>query len=293
MEYKIHQYRYDNFAKYELVIRHAMSLLNHSETTEDDADINFYNHCHVSEINTNNNIIFKPTAPTSKHFALDTVGYANSSSLAFHEPHWFFEQPNGEDLNYIQSLIDKKSNKWDDSIILKWRRAKNIAHDHILIIGQVPTDETVNGFGFGDHFKKLSMIVDKLQDENIIVKLHPSMKIRGKVKDTIDRWIQHGIDVRSNFESIHDFLPKTRVAILENSTAGIECMMHNVPIISYGWPEYHWVTKQLQSLTQLKELVEDIWWYDKTKHELFIHWYLNRYLCYDVDSTKRRLEQII
>ena len=291
LEYKIHQYRFDNFTEFEAIIREAMNLLGHKEGNN--PDINIYNHCYQSEVSTNRNIIFKPTAPTSKHFALDTIGYANSSSLAFKEPDWIKEFV--EDSNYIQSLIDQKTNKWDDSILLQWKKARDIASDHILIIGQVPTDETVNGFGFGDHFKKLSMIVDYLQDENLIVKLHPSpkMKIKGKVKDKVDKWIQNGIDVRTKFESIHDFLPKTKVAILENSTAGIECLMHGVPVISYGWPEYHWVTKNLQTLTQLDVIVNDLSWHDKDDADSFIHWYINKYLCHDVNSTATRLKEII
>ncbi len=292
MEYKIHQYRFDNFTRFEDVIREAMNALGHTESNN--PDVNIYNHCYQAEVSTNNNIIFKPTAPTSKHFALDTIGYANSSSIAFKEPDWFLV-PTKENLDYIQSLVKAKSNKWDESILLKWKKAKDIAEDHILIIGQVPSDETVNGFGFGDHFKKLSMIVDSLQKENIIVKLHPSsrMKIKGKVKDKVDKWIQDGIDVRTEYESIHDFLPKTRVAILENSTAGIECMMHSVPIISYGWPEYHWVTNKLQSLTQLNELVSNLSWHSETSQTMFINWYINNYLCTDIESTMKRLRQIL
>ena len=294
MEYKIHQYRFDNFTRFEDVIRKAMNTLGHTESNN--PEINIYNHCYQSEVSTNKNIIFKPTAPTSKHFALDTIGYANSSSLDFHTDWFYFKDtPKEKDVEYIQSLIKAKSNKWDESILLKWKKAKDIANDHILIIGQVPTDETVNGFGFGDHFKKLSMIVDYLKDENLIVKLHPStrMKIKGKVKDKVDKWIQDGIDVRTEYESIHDFLPKTRVAILENSTAGIECLMHGVPVISYGWPEYHWVTKKLQTLTQLDVIVNNLSWHDKDDADSFIHWYINKYLCHDVNSTMERLKEII
>jgi len=295
VEYKIHQYRFDNFTKFEDVIRKSMDLLGHKESGN--PDVNIYNHCYQSEVSTNKNIIFKPTAPTAKHFALDTMGYANSSSLAFEEPDWYnpFETPEKEDLDYIQSLIDQRTNKWDDSILLKWKKAKDIADDHILIIGQVPTDETVNGFGFGDHFKKLSMIVDYLKDENIIVKLHPStrMKMKGTIKKKVDQWIEYGIDVRKEYNSIHDFLPKTKIAILENSTAGIECLMHRVPIISYGWPEYHWVTQNLQSLTQLDTLINDLSWHNRADSEMFLHWYINRYLCHDIDSTMRRLKEII
>ena len=235
----------------------------------------------------------KPTGPTSKHFALDSIGYANSSTLAFIEPFELRKEYTNSSNDKIKYLIECKANKWDDSILLKWRQAKNIASDHILIIGQVPTDETVNGFGFGDHFLKLSMIVEKLKDKNIIVKLHPSMKIDHKQQAVIDKWIKNNIDVRTQFESIHDFLPKTKVAILENSTAGIECLMHQVPIISYGWPEYHWATKKLQSLTQLEDLVSDLSWHKLAYANRFIEWYINKYLCHDVKSTQRRLSEII
>lgn len=300
MVFKFHQYRFDNFNKYYEVIREAMNQLGHSEVVEESpADIHFYNHI-VNDSQSNNMIIVKPTAPTSKHFALDTCGYANTSEMAYEDPYVYeymyshANPKNNMDWNIITDLINKKSNKWDDSILLKWRNAKNIAKDHILIIGQVPTDETVNGFGFGDHFQRLRMIVDSLKDENIIVKLHPSMKIRGKTKDIIDRWIQDGIDVRTDFESIHDFLPYTKCAIIDNSTAGIECLMHEVPIISYGWPEYHWVTKKLQTLPQLKTLIEDpTQWHKRRAAKQFIYWYINDYLCYDVESTKKRIDGII
>ena len=63
MEYKIHQYRFDNFTKFEAIIREAMNLLGHKEGNN--PDINIYNHCYQSEVSTNKNIIFKPTAPTS------------------------------------------------------------------------------------------------------------------------------------------------------------------------------------------------------------------------------------
>ena len=101
MEYKIHQYRFDNFTKFEDVIRKSMDLLGHKES--DNPDVNIYTHCYQCEVSTNKNIIFKPTAPTAKHFALDTIGYANSSSLAFEEPDWYnpFETPEKEDLDYI------------------------------------------------------------------------------------------------------------------------------------------------------------------------------------------------
>lgn len=282
VEYKIHQYRFNNFTKHEEIIRQALNELGHVEGGD---ELNIYNHCHVSEVHTNNNIIFKPTAPTSRHFALDTLGYANSSSLAFNKPKFEWKR----DWGIINGFIETKSNKWDDSILLKWRKPKQIPKDHILVIGQMPDDETVHGFGFGDHIAKLKMIVDKLHGENVVIKLHPRYKNPVIVKE----WKDAGHTVIDGYITIHDVLPHTRVAIIDNSTAGIECLIHQVPVISYGWPEYHWATKKLQSLTELPDLIKHLDWYDKEYADNFISWYIHEYLCDDVESTKKRINGIL
>lgn len=292
MEFKFHDHKFENIGRWYDVIRSAMNELGHTENP-DKADIHFYNHIENNGPSDENIIIVKPTAPTSKHFALDKLGYANASELAYKEP---ILNDDIEQMDW-QSIIDlrnTKPNKWDDSILLKWRPAK-IFKEHILIIGQQPHDETVNGFGFGDHWKKLTMIVDYLSPMhyNLIVKLHPAMKIRGKIKDKVDAWLHNGIDVRTGFNSVHDFLPHTTCAIVDNSTAGIECLMHEVPVISYGWPEYHWATKKLQTLPQLQDLLHDMSWHRPVYARQFIEWYINHYLCTDINNTVRRLKELL
>jgi len=297
--FKLHNLKFDNFGHSYDVVRSAMIELGHTEG--EDADINFFNHIHTFE---DKCIIVKPTAPTAKHFALDPHGYANTSEIAYEDPYIYetmyshLNPKNDMDWGIITDLIEKKSNKWDDSILLKWRKEKQpIPDDHILVIGQMADDETVNGFGFGDHWKRLCMIVEylkKIHGFDIVVKLHPSMKLRGKQKDIVDGWIQYDrITVIDGYISIHDILPKTHVAIVDNSTAGIECLMHEVPVISHGWPEYHWVTAKLQTLPHLETLIRDIRWHDKDRARQFIYWYINDYLCTDIDSTINRLKQLI
>ena len=284
MEYKIHQYRFDNFTRYENIIREAMNALGYVES--EDPDINIYNHCHYTELDTDNNIIFKPTAPSTKYFAIDRLGYASASLLSFQEPE-VYEMP---DSNTIKNLIKNKSNKWDESILLKWRSPKKIPKDHILVIGQMPDDESVTRHSFGNHIEKINSILKELKEENVLLKLHPRYKAPKKL---LEKWKDYGIEILSGYYSIHDVLPHTKVAILENSTAGIECMMHNVPIISYGYPEYHWATYKLQSLTELKAVINNIGWYDEDYANSFIKWYIDYYLCHDVRTTMRRLENVI
>lgn len=287
MLYKFHDYKFEKIAnKYYDIIRGAMNNLGHIEVVDDSAaDYNFYNH---TTTNTKNTFIVKPTAPTSRHFAIDTIGYANSSALSYTRPD-INDDIEQMDWESILQLKNTKPNKWDDSVLLKWRDAKDIKDDHILIIGQMPDDETVNGFGFGDHIKRMDMIINKLKNKNLVIKLHP----RYKNKTLVKKWKDAGHHVITGFDCIHSILPKTRVAIVDNSTAGIECLMHEVPIISHGWPEYHWATQKLQTLPQLENLVNDLSWYRPVYAKQFIEWYINHYLCHDEATTQRRLKEIL
>ena len=303
MRYKFHEHRYTfkgNFSYAADCIRHSLDMMGHEEDNES-PELHVYNHtCRDLEPDMpENSIIFKPTAPTSKHFQICRLGYANSSEITFEEPvEYEYRKYDNIEWNEINDLIERRANKWDDSIMLKWPDAKNVKKDHILIIGQMPEDETVMGFGFGDHWKKMCMIIDKLEDrDNLVIKLHPRIrKASHRIKDInkyIEEWKGKGHQVFSNYESIHSILPYTKVAITENSTAGIECMMHDVPIISYGYPDYHWITNDLRILTKLRNSVDDLTWFNKEKSRRFLCWYVFDYLCYDIPTTMRRLEEIL
>lgn len=301
MRYKLYEHRYTfkgQFAYAAECIQHALDIMGH-ERVEDNPDLHIYNHtCRDLEPDMpENSIIFKPTAPTGKHFQIDTLGYANSGYYTFNKPDFENRVVDNTEWNYINDLIEERANKWDSAELFKWKEAKHIKNDHILIIGQMPEDETVHGFGFGDHWKKMCMIINKLKDENLVIKLHPrihkaSHLIRN-LPETIEKWEKAGHQVIRGFTSIHSVLPKTRVAIIENSTAGIECMMHDVPIISHGYPDYHWITKDLRILTELKGYIKDISWYNQTASRKFLSWYIYDYLCYDIPSTYKRLGEIL
>jgi hypothetical protein len=69
--------------------------------------------------------------------------------------------------------------------------------------------------------------------------------------------------------------------------------MHEVPVISYGWPEYHWATKKLPTLPQLQDLLHDMSWHRPVYARQFIEWYINHYLCTDINNTVRRLKELL
>jgi len=300
--YKFYEYRYTfkgNFKHAAECIKAGLNLRGMKET-DGEPDLHIYNHTarDLEPDMPENSIIFKPTAPTSKHFQICDLGYANSSRITFEEPIYKGSiWTKNISWSYIEKMVEDRSNKWDDSILLKWERAKNVPDDHILIIGQMPEDETVYGFSFGDHWKKMCMIIDKLKNENLVIKLHPRIRkathIIRNLNKQIEKWEDAGHTVIIGFVSIHDVLPKTRLAITENSTAGIECMMHDVPIISYGYPDYHWITKDLRILTELRGYINDMSWYSKDDSRCFLLWYIYSYLCKDEMSAHKRLGEIL
>ena len=304
MQYKFHEHRYTfkgNFAYAADCIRHSLDMMGYSESETEEADLHIYNHtCRDLEPDMpENSIIFKPTAPTSKHFQICKEGYANSSAITFDDPCWWaFTKYDQTEWNEIQDMVNRRANKWDDSIMLKWPDAENVKDDHILIVGQMPEDETVMGFGFGNHWDKTCQIVEKLKDrDNLVIKLHPRIrKASHRIRDInkqIKKWEEAGHQVFSGYESIHSVLPKTKVAIIENSTAGIECMMHDVPIISHGYPDYHWITKDMRILTRLNGYIDNLSWFDKRQSREFLCWYVFRYLCSDIPTTTKRLEELL
>lgn len=266
-----------------------------------------YNHTNVDELNDlqffkgERSLFLKPTAPTPEYFSIDKLGYACYSSVTYEKPN--FETYESSFFNdKIPTFIKNLESKWSDREDLKMSSSDvQVPEDHILVVGQMPGDTTVLNYSFGSHWDKLIAIVHKLYKYYpVVVKIHPTLQRETekigewqKYKKRIDLWKSMGVTVIEGFESIHTILPKTKLAIIENSTAGIECMMYDVPIISYGYPEYHWITKDLRHLPQLKNSIEDLSWWNKEKSRKFLSWYCEQYLCYDQESTTRRIKWLI
>lgn len=300
MEFKIYEHRYTfqgQFAYAANMIRLSLEMMGHTEG--DNPDLHIYNHtCRDLEPDMpKNSIIFKPTAPTSQHFQIDRNGYANSSDMTFIDPTFIsdYRSYDESEMNEIKAFIDRRANKWDHSILTNdWDEVKDIKDDHILVIGQMPDDETVNGFGWPGHIQRIDRILDKLEGENVVLKVHPRWVPRNSMEKKLWRkWEKLDIQILKGYTTIHSVLPKTRVAILDNSTAGIECMMHEVPMITYGHPDYHWVTKDMRSPVQLREFIKDLSWYDKELTRRFMCYYIFEYLCSDIDTTMNRLKELL
>ena len=274
-----------------------------------------YNHTYPGDLKrrelyrNDKSIFLKPTGPTPDYFTMDKVGYGCHLSITFDKPSFEnYDYSNFFNTTAIK-VINERKNKWSEHESLQSvELSVPLPSHHTLVLAQMPKDETVNNFSFGNHWDKIVRVVDELLDADfpqypIVVKLHPEymgyLDAEGReaqkeiVYNKIEAWKASNITVITDFTNVHDILPKTRVAVLENSTSGIECMLHKVPIISFGYPEYHWITKDLRHVAKLNEYVADLSWYNNHDSCSFIAWYCEQFMCYDQESTDRRLQEIM
>ena len=129
MEYKIYDHKFEwkgNFGKAKDLIEQAFQELGYVEGHGYSGNgWMVYNHTCLDNIwdpfvPLENQILFvKPTGPTANHFAIDDLGYANSSRLAFEKPH----KPGIEwsstilDWSKIESLIESSIESLIESFI--------------------------------------------------------------------------------------------------------------------------------------------------------------------------------
>jgi len=69
--------------------------------------------------------------------------------------------------------------------------------------------------------------------------------------------------------------------------------MYDVPIITFGCPEYRWICKELRQIVDLNRFKNDLSWFNKELSRKFLVWYIRDWLCYDAKSTKRRLKELL
>ena len=282
-----------------------------------DIAVNIYNHTYPDDLKVQKrkleasilDIFIKPTGPSTQYFSLDTKGFGPCSSLLFKTDYDILdiEILNNFYRSEIQPLIHFNTNKWgipgsSSNFSFKESLAVDIPENHVLVLGQMPGDTTVTDMQFGDHWERLKGIVDYLHKRNFatVIKLHPTLRDKKseeewektKYGQQVVKWKNAGVLVIDDYSSIHKVLPKASVAIVENSTSGIEAIMHNIPVISYGNPEYKWATKPLEHLCFLEDYIKDISWYSTQKSYSWLYYYLKEYLCSDLNSTIKRVKYI-
>lgn len=286
----------------------GLSIPIYDSKIDNPADICIYNHTDLSNIRgnvlkTKVNWFFKPTVPDEIHATLDELGYGPYSSITYQKPN--FENI---DMNLVNSFFNTQVKSWIETKITKWKGAfeNNILevndNNYILILGQCSGDEVVTRHDFGDYCNKLEVIVREcifVSNKKVIVKLHPYMDgefattttISDNMKKRLEQ-IDKRVSVFTGKINVHNFIKNADAVILGNSGAGWEAMMHHKPIISWGHPEYKWVSYDLLHLADLHRALK-LEWFNVENQDRYLYWYENLYCFFDPGSAIRRVGELL
>jgi hypothetical protein len=327
----LYPYRFDHLAKdwasrlewvtqalkeegYKVFVHRSLSLdppLELETWNDEPLDIVIYNHADLPEVQVKNLPtaesvwFFKPTVPDEDTTTLDELGYGSYSSITYKKPPYqeceyinvnkFFEHT-------VQDWINKSACKWGEAHF----KEREIPHDDFyLVVGQCGGDTVVTRQDFGGYFEKLKLITKELlsvdKEREVVVKLHPYTNgpmedpDRCDIKEPLGRELENlspRVKAYSDHSSIHSFLPKARAVFVGNSGAGFEAMMHDKPIISFCYPEYHWVTYDLRKVCDIHNAIK-LDWFDETAQRNFLYWYMEKYCFYDYNSARRRVKDLL
>lgn len=245
---------------------------------------------------------FKSTGPSWEYASLDPVGYGPCSSISYDEPDYESAQASEVDEFFetkVADWIKRRTNKWG---WIQSEAALPPFPEYDLILAQTLGDETVSGMAFGSYRESLlSMVREavRVSPVPVVVKLHPWTD--GESGATGPYTLDLGEDIEAlgaavvmGMFSVHDLLARARCVLLCNSGAGIEALLHGKPIVSWGHPEYHWVTGELRHLTQLKGLLASgLSWHDPGAARAWLWWYCELYCVSDPSSALRRCGELL
>ena len=274
------------------------------------ADIVVFNHTDVSKvkgrfpIKAKKTWFFKPTVPDSYHATLDRLGFGPFSEITYEKPDYMAVQSDDVDLFFDQEVkgwIEKNSCKWGENHFPEQEAIPQDLDDFILVIGQMLNDEVVNHQALGGYAHLLWGVIEearRVSSKPIVVKMHPkqakeSPGIHQRVVEGIEKMKLDNVHIFSGYSSIHQFLPQASCVITANSGSGYEAMMHDVPIISFGHPEYHWETFDLRKRCEMSQALDTDSWYNTERTRKFLYWYMKEYCFYDYTSAVKRVRYLL
>jgi len=291
----------------DFICKGTENLAVYNHLIDNPCNICIYNHTDASNIignvvKANTNLFFKQTVPEVKYSTLDTLGYGPYSSITYKKPDF-----NSVDKQTVDNFFNTKVKKWITTKSTKWGKYfKNNEevikeNNYILVLGQCGGDEVVTRHDFGVYFVKLESVVRELSritNEKIVVKLHPYTDGLKATNDNLTQTLKaklmnagNNVIVYTGMTNVHSFIEKSKCVILANSGSGFEAMMHNKPIISWGFPEYHWVTYDLRHLCDLKNAIQ-LDWFNLESQRNFLYWYMEKYAFYDKETCFKRVSEL-
>jgi hypothetical protein len=274
------------------------------------ADVVIYNHTKISDIRGNvlpsdKTWIYKASPPTQDYATLDDWGYGAYMSCSYVRPP-FEDIAEEEVLKFWDQTVSqvKDTTKWGakaftDEVVIEQK-------DYILFPTQCVDDEVVKTMYFGNYRESLiNMIREAVRvgERDIVVKLHPYTDYRAEMKgiketpitdelEIVLKNISNKVHVYRGKSHIGKFIDLSHTVMVCNSAAGVDALLRDKPVISWGYPEYHWATFDLRHLCDMQRALR-LDWYSQKKARQYMCWFLRDFCYYNQASANRRVGQLL
>ena len=144
--------------------------------------------------------------------------------------------------------------------------------DYVLFLCQIPHDETIIYHSDVNVFDALKHTIMATKELNIplIVKGHPVNPNSMYPLQTL--CMLHGHAYWVNDVNIHDLIPKARAVVVVNSGTGMEAMLHNRPVVTFGRCEYDCVSNKATA-DNIVDILRSPVFNEKEVRAFFESWY--------------------
>ena len=248
--------------------------------------------------------------PEPGYFSIDRVGVWPHLEQTYTIP---------EDLSVMEANFhfSEAVGLWKDAKISHYNNSKlnlginsppvEVPDNHVLLIWTAMENEWSPGWN------RQRVIFKKLLEADlpVVVKYDPQFMLKSdgtidpnkmdRHKEWID-YVEGDAVVLTGLESLHDILPKSRCVVMDEHVINLEPFMYNKPILCTGNPPYRHYAKQIHHAHQLIPAIKDLSWFHTdrqwsdtqtpTTYDWF-QWYVSKYLCNDVESVSRRLDELL
>lgn len=229
------------------------------------------------------------------YYYFDRTGYSGWAEIAYNRDlqnqaiSYSFD--NAEFLKTIRvEKVKSNSSKYPQNSAT----ASILSEKPYIFLALQTTDDFVARLANIDQIQLAFLLAQKAQEQSmqLIVKRHPLCSDR-KIERSITRLASEFNCVSLTDESINILIPAARAVATVNSGVGFEALIMGVPVITAGRSDYSFVTDQLLSEHDLRQLdiVENISKFSNVEN--YLCYYLKNYCLHylDVENAKRLIKR--
>jgi hypothetical protein len=244
----------------------------------------------VHTVGISNNVVRLKESYIPGYYYFDRTGYSGWAELAYNER---LQQEatvyNPFNLSgFISKLREKKirdnlSKYPQDTGSMEIELIKSAPY---IFLALQTSDDLVARLAAVDQIKFAELLAARINDlkYRLIIKRHPLCRDHN-IESAINKLKNDYKCVMLSNDSVNSLIQQAEAVVTVNSGVGFEALVMGRPVITAGLSDYSFVTKQVINMSDIDQLHTGIRYFDATKADRFVGYYLNEY-CLNIEQIE-------